>query len=91
MAREQYHNQLRKLKEDTIRMGNLAKDNVLWATISLKNHDPELAKRVIDAGSEIDELYGPDRGYLFCSSRTPAADGKGPAHDRCNPQDNNRS
>ncbi len=57
MAREQYHNQLRKLKEDTIRMGNLAKDNVLWATISLKNHDPELAKRVIDAGSEIDELY----------------------------------
>jgi len=57
MTRKQYHNQLRELKEDTIRMGNLAKDNVLGATISLKDHDPELAKKVIEAGSDIDDLY----------------------------------
>ncbi|MHC1571941.1 MAG: PhoU domain-containing protein, partial [Methanosarcinales archaeon] len=57
MTRKQYHNQLRKLKEDTITMGNIAKDNVLGATISLKDHDPELAKKVIEAGSDIDELY----------------------------------
>lgn len=38
-------------------MGNIAKDNVLGATISLKDHDPELAKKVIEAGSDIDELY----------------------------------
>jgi len=65
MTRKQYHNQLRELKEDTIRMGNIAKDNILGATISLKEHDPELAKNVIEAGSDIDELYAQIEDMCF--------------------------
>ena len=57
MTRTKYHQQLQKLKEDTIRMGNMAGDNIQKAVASLKHQNLDEANEVINSDDEIDNLY----------------------------------
>ena len=57
MTRTKYHQQLRKLKEDTIKMGNMAGDNIKKAIASLKHQNLDEAGEVINSDDEIDKLY----------------------------------
>lgn len=56
MVREDYAHELGELKEDLLKMGELAKNSADDAISSLVNRDVELASRVIEGGSEIDSL-----------------------------------
>ncbi|RLG26468.1 phosphate transport system regulatory protein PhoU [Methanosarcinales archaeon] len=57
MTRTKYHQQLQKLKEDTIRMSNMARDNIQKAVASLKHQNLDEANEVINSDDEIDKLY----------------------------------
>ncbi len=56
MAREQYHKELIKLKENTLKMGELAKIAVRDSVISLKEQNVPLAEKVIGMDKDIDSL-----------------------------------
>ncbi len=56
MVREHYHNELTKLKENTLKMGALAKIAVRDAVQSLKDRNVELAENVIAMDNDVDSL-----------------------------------
>jgi phosphate transport system protein len=55
--REQYHRELDRLDQDVVRMGALVEKATEQATIALIESDAELARRVMEADNEIDDLY----------------------------------
>ncbi|MCX9013301.1 MAG: phosphate signaling complex protein PhoU [Candidatus Methanoperedens sp.] len=57
MVREAYHNDLHRLKDETINMASLVGKAINDAVLSLKNRDVELAQKVIDMDTEIDAVY----------------------------------
>jgi phosphate transport system protein len=57
MVREAYHNDLHRLKDETIHMASLVGKAINDAVLSLKNRDVELAQKVIDMDTEIDAVY----------------------------------
>ncbi len=56
MAREQYHRELNKVKDGTLRMGELAKIAVRDSVVSLKERNVKLAEKVIAMDKDIDSL-----------------------------------
>lgn len=55
--REHYHRELDRLDQDVVRMGALVEKATEQATIALIESDGELARRVMEADNEIDDLY----------------------------------
>ncbi|KCZ71362.1 phosphate transport system regulatory protein PhoU [Candidatus Methanoperedens nitroreducens] len=56
MAREQYHRELNKVKDGTLRMGELAKIAVRDSVVALKERNVKLAEKVIAMDKDIDSL-----------------------------------
>ncbi|MFQ6121047.1 MAG: phosphate signaling complex protein PhoU [Methanosarcinales archaeon] len=56
MAREQYHKELKELKQDILKIGELTIIAVRNAVLSLKEQNEELATKVIKGDHEIDDL-----------------------------------
>lgn len=56
MTREQYHRDLNRVKENTLKMGELAKIAVRDSVISLKEQDTRLAEKVIAMDKDIDSM-----------------------------------
>ena len=53
---EKFHNELKKLKEEVIDMGNLAKQMLLDAVEALKKQDSELANEVISKKTKLADM-----------------------------------
>lgn len=75
MVRDQYQKELIKLKEDTLKMGELAKIAVRDSVVSLKDHNTDLAEKVIAMDSDIDSLYAKieDSGLVLLALQQPMA------------------
>ncbi|MEM2990184.1 MAG: phosphate signaling complex protein PhoU, partial [Halobacteria archaeon] len=56
MFRVQYRQELEKLKNDVLKMGELATISVINCIAALKKHDVKLATQVIEDGKRVDEL-----------------------------------
>lgn len=53
--RNSFHDELRKLQDDLLKMGSLVEEAISLAVNSLAKQDSELAQRVIDGDDRIDE------------------------------------
>jgi phosphate transport system protein len=56
MVRNQYENELEKLKENIIELGGTVDTLIREAVVSLKTHDMSLAQSVIERDREVDDL-----------------------------------
>jgi len=56
MVREQYRQELEKLKNDVLEMGELAKLSINNCITALKKHDVKLATQVLEDGKKVDEM-----------------------------------
>lgn len=75
MTREHYHQQLKKLKNDTLHMCELAKDNIIKSVDSLKHQNLEEAEEIIRSDDEIDRLYAQieDNCFALLALQQPMA------------------
>ena len=75
MVRKQFHTEMRQLKSDVIRMGEIAKESVRLAVESLKNQDVEMAGKVSDLEEESDvlNLLINDRSMMLTATQQPVA------------------
>ena len=73
--RESFHQELRDLRTDTLRMGEYVIEAVRRATTALAEGDVELAKAVTAADATIDSLYLDieTRGYGLLAQQQPVA------------------
>ncbi|MDP1809328.1 MAG: phosphate signaling complex protein PhoU [Actinomycetota bacterium] len=73
--RETFHQELRDLRGDTLRMGEYVIEAVRRATTALAEGDTELAKAVIAGDEAIDALYLDieARGYSLLAQQQPVA------------------
>jgi len=73
--RESFHQELRELRGDSLRMGEYVIEAVRLATIALTEGDVELAAGVIKSDEAIDALYVDieSRGYGLLAQQQPVA------------------
>lgn len=73
--RESFHQELRGLRVDTLRMGDYVVDAVGRATTALVEGDAALGKKVVEADAGIDALYLDIemRGYALLAQQQPVA------------------
>lgn len=75
MVRKQFHAEMRRLKSDVIRMGEIAKEAVSLAVESLKNQNVEMADRVnlLEEESDVLNLEINDRSMMLTATQQPVA------------------
>lgn len=75
MQRPQLHHELENIHNELLKMGSLVEEGILMATQSLKNKDLELAYKVIESDSEIDEMEDiiEDKCMKFIARQHPLA------------------
>jgi phosphate transport system protein len=75
MVRKQFHAEMRSLKSDVIRMGEIAKEAVCLAVESLKNQNVEMADRVnlLEEESDVLNLEINDRSMMLTATQQPVA------------------
>jgi phosphate transport system protein len=75
MVRKQFHIEMRHLKSDVIRMGEIAKEAVSLAVDSLKNQDVAMADRVniLEEESDVLNLEINDRSMMLTATQQPVA------------------
>lgn len=75
MVREQFHSEMRHLKSDVIKMGEIAKEAVALAVNSLKDQNVEMASRVslLEEESDVLNLEINDRSMMLTATQQPVA------------------
>lgn len=75
MVREEFHKGLEEIKQDVIKMGNLAKESIRLSVKSLADQDVNLAEKVFKIEEETDvlNLSVEDRCLKFTALQQPVA------------------
>ncbi|MCL7414896.1 MAG: phosphate signaling complex protein PhoU [ANME-2 cluster archaeon] len=75
MVRKQFHIEMRHLKSEVLRMGEIAREAVTLAVDSLKTQDVEMADRVhiLEEESDVLNLEINDRSMMLTATQQPVA------------------
>ncbi|MDF1558504.1 MAG: phosphate signaling complex protein PhoU [ANME-2 cluster archaeon] len=75
MVRKQFHTEMRHLKSEVLRMGEIAREAVTLAVDSLKTQDVEMADRVhiLEEESDVLNLEINDRSMMLTATQQPVA------------------